>query len=249
MGDNAVTSVPKYQAADVLTAANLNITNSGIPVFSGTATRNDAFGGSGEKVLAEGQFAYLEDSNTTQFYDGAAWQPVGTTAGLVYITGASFTTATTVSFPNDTFSSTYRNYKFFFQLTALTTDSDITLRFRTAGSDNTTSVYGSAFIGNSTALGQVDIVGNNLTSIKLADSDSGNGDEYYLVFDVIAPKATAVTSILGGGGFINKADQFRAFYTGGGNFDATTSFDSLSIISSVASSMTGVYRVYGYSES
>jgi hypothetical protein len=78
MGANAVTSVPVYQAADVLTAANLNITNSGIPVFSGTATRDAAFGGSGEKTLAEGQFAFLEDSNSTQFYDGAAWQPVAT---------------------------------------------------------------------------------------------------------------------------------------------------------------------------
>ena len=80
MGDNAVTSVPVYQAADVLTAANLNITNSGIPVFSGTATRDAAFGGSGEKVLAEGQFAFLEDSNSTQFYDGSVWQAVASTA-------------------------------------------------------------------------------------------------------------------------------------------------------------------------
>jgi hypothetical protein len=40
-------------------------------------TRDAAFGGAGEKTLAEGQFAFLEDSNTTQYYDGAAWQPVG----------------------------------------------------------------------------------------------------------------------------------------------------------------------------
>ena len=86
MGDNAQTSVPKFTSGDVLTAANTNLLSNGIPVFSGTATRDAAFGGTGEKVLAEGQYAFLEDSNITQFYDGAAWQPVGASAGLVYIT-------------------------------------------------------------------------------------------------------------------------------------------------------------------
>jgi hypothetical protein len=79
MGANAQTKVPTFAAAEVLTAANQNLLSNGIPVFSGTATRNDAFGGSGEKTLAEGQFAYLEDSNTTQYYDGAAWQSVAVT--------------------------------------------------------------------------------------------------------------------------------------------------------------------------
>ena len=77
MGANASTAVPLYAAGQVLDAARLNLTNSGIPVFSGTATRDAAFGGSGEKVLAEGQFAYLEDTNALQFYDSAAWQVVG----------------------------------------------------------------------------------------------------------------------------------------------------------------------------
>jgi hypothetical protein len=77
MGANAVTTVPVYTAGEVLTAADMNITNSGIPVFATSVTRDAAFGGAGEKTLAEGQFAYLEDSNTTQYYDGAAWQSVG----------------------------------------------------------------------------------------------------------------------------------------------------------------------------
>jgi hypothetical protein len=40
MGANAVTTVPVYVAGEVLTAADLNITNSGIPVFAdSTAAR------------------------------------------------------------------------------------------------------------------------------------------------------------------------------------------------------------------
>ena len=76
MGANAVTTVPVYTAGEVLTAADMNITNSGIPVFATTVTRDAAFGGTGEKTLAEGQFAYIEATNTTQYYDGATWQSV-----------------------------------------------------------------------------------------------------------------------------------------------------------------------------
>ena len=76
MGANAVTTVPVYVSGEVLTAADLNITNSGIPVFATTVTRDAAFGGAGEKTLAEGQFAYIEATDTTQYYDGAAWQSV-----------------------------------------------------------------------------------------------------------------------------------------------------------------------------
>jgi hypothetical protein len=95
MGANAVTTVPVYTSGEVLTAADLNITNSGIPVFASTVERDAAFGGTGEKTLAEGQFAYLEDSNTTQYYDGATWQSVGSVSKVVQIVTATTNTSTT----------------------------------------------------------------------------------------------------------------------------------------------------------
>lgn len=74
MGANAVTSVPVYASGDVLTAANLNITNSGVPVFATTVTRDAAFGGTGEKTLAEGQVCYIEAApDRLQIYNGSAW--------------------------------------------------------------------------------------------------------------------------------------------------------------------------------
>jgi hypothetical protein len=83
MGANAQTKVPTFASAEVLTAANQNLLSNGIPVFSGTATRNDAFGGSGEKTLAEGQFAYLEDSDQTLYYNGTSWLALGGKIGQV----------------------------------------------------------------------------------------------------------------------------------------------------------------------
>jgi hypothetical protein len=86
MGANATTSVPVYASGEVLTAANLNITNSGVPVFATTVTRDAAFGGANEKTLAEGQFAYIEATNVTQYYDGAAWLALGGKVGQVVTT-------------------------------------------------------------------------------------------------------------------------------------------------------------------
>lgn len=101
MGANAVTTVPVYVAGEVLTAADMNITNSGIPVFATTVTRDAAFGGSGEKTLAEGQFAYIEATNTTQYYDGAAWRGLGTLVQSVNSqTGAVATGTTILPFDN-----------------------------------------------------------------------------------------------------------------------------------------------------
>jgi hypothetical protein len=78
---NTQIKVPLFAAAEVLTAANMNISaGTGIPVFATTVTRDAAFGGAGEKLLAEGQFAYIEATDTLQYYDGAAWQSSGGTA-------------------------------------------------------------------------------------------------------------------------------------------------------------------------
>ena len=49
MGANATTFVPAYVSGEVLTAADLTVTNSGIPVFADSTARDNSFGGTGEK--------------------------------------------------------------------------------------------------------------------------------------------------------------------------------------------------------
>ena len=94
---NTQTSVPVFTAGQVLTAAQQNQINTGIPVFADSTARDAAFGGTGEKTLAEGQFAFLEDSDLTQFYDGSTWQAVGSTSAVVQVKSTAKT---------DTFSTT-----------------------------------------------------------------------------------------------------------------------------------------------
>ncbi len=100
MGANAQTSVPTFTAGEILTAANMNISaRTGIPVFADSTARDAAFGGTGEKTLAEGQFAYLESTNATQYYDGAAWQSLTAGARIGQVVSTSkldaFTTTST----------------------------------------------------------------------------------------------------------------------------------------------------------
>jgi hypothetical protein len=91
---NEQTSVPLFTSGEVLTAANMNLSaGTGVPVFTNTTTRDAAFGGAGEKVLAEGQLCYLSSTNVVQYYDGAAWATVGPTASkIAQVVSASFNT-------------------------------------------------------------------------------------------------------------------------------------------------------------
>jgi hypothetical protein len=239
MGDNAVTSVPVYQAADVLTAANLNITNSGIPVFSGTATRNDAFGGSGEKVLAEGQFAYLEDSNTTQYYDGAAWQPVGVAPGLVLVKSQTIGTTVSTVAVTDAFSASYDNY--FITINDGISSTGGVLTFILTGS--TTGYYatrlGIVYSGSASSFGS----DNNAASVSNIGVSQTSG--LYAAINVsnpfIAKPAYGTYSLQNSDSTIG--------VLGFWNHRVSTSFTGFTIAPSTGTITGGTIRVYGYANS
>jgi len=97
MGANAQTTVPTFVTSQVLTSDQMNQSaRTGVPVFAGTVERDAAFGGTGEKTLAEGQLCYLESTNVVQYYDGATWATVGPSTGKVVqiVTGNTSTEAT-----------------------------------------------------------------------------------------------------------------------------------------------------------
>jgi hypothetical protein len=84
-----------FNTADVLTAAQVqfNLQNQSIMFFANAAARDAALT---VGVVQEGMFAYLADTNTTVFYDGAAWQSFGTgdVTGLTAGAGITITNAT-----------------------------------------------------------------------------------------------------------------------------------------------------------
>ena len=100
MGANAQTTVPTFTASQVLTAAQMNQSaRTGVPVFADATARDAAFGGSGEKTLAEGQLCYLEDTNKVQYYDGSAWANLGSVTNVAaFSASGSWTVPTGVTY-------------------------------------------------------------------------------------------------------------------------------------------------------
>jgi hypothetical protein len=74
-----------FTTGEVLTAADTNgYLMQGILVFATEAARNSAI-----TSPQEGQFAFTKDTNSTWFYDGAAWVLSGATGDITAITTAS----------------------------------------------------------------------------------------------------------------------------------------------------------------
>lgn len=240
MGANATTFVPTYVAGEVLTAADLNVTNSGIPVFADSTARDAAFGGTGEKVLAEGQYAYLESTNATQFYDGTSWLPVGTTPGMVYITGASFTAVTTLSMAAGVFTSTYKNYMVFLDITSASTDYNLDIRVNNAGTPRTAAnYYGGTYSVTNLGAGSSDGTNGGTFFNNFIRGTSTGGGATIMVYDPTnASSNTAISTIAGA----------RFYSTGGGNYEVNEANDGLTFLTSGANTVTGFYRVYGISE-
>lgn len=156
MGANAQTSVPAFTAGQILTAQQLFEISTGIPVFATTTTRDAAFGGTGEKTLAEGQFAYIEASNTTQYYDGTSWLSLGGKLGQVVSTIKS-----------DTFtmaSATYTDVTgLSVAITPTATSSKILVTYwLTSAADNASTMGYSRLVRDSTAIAVGDASSNRV---------------------------------------------------------------------------------------
>lgn len=68
--------VKVFVSGEVLTAAQVNgyLMDQVISRFANAAARDAAFGGSGQPVLTEGRFCYLDSTDEVQYFDGSNWQ-------------------------------------------------------------------------------------------------------------------------------------------------------------------------------
>ena len=236
MGANAQTSVPAFTAGQVLTAAQQTEINTGVPVFSTTTTRDAAFGGTGEKVLAEGQFAYIEASNTTQYYDGAAWQTLG--GGLTFIKSQTIGSAVSSVQITDAFSSAYDNYR------VVISDVDYSSSGQTTKltfGATTTGYYGSWYYDNYDAAGTGTLRSNNAAFVYCAQSDTENGGNF--VMDICSPNLAKRTTVSGQGYGGATSFWFSAAVFG------TTQYTAFTLTTGGGTMTGGTVRVYGYQNS
>lgn len=76
-----------FNTGDVLTAAQVqyNLQNQTIMYFANSTARTTALSG----VLVEGMFSYLADTNSTEYYDGAAWQSISNPGDITAVTAGT----------------------------------------------------------------------------------------------------------------------------------------------------------------
>lgn len=110
-----------FVTGEVLTAANVNtyLMDQTVMVFASAAARTTALGAN----VSEGMISYLKDTNSTQYYDGAAWVSVGGSTTPTFVGcrlfntgGQTISSATTTAilfdseaFDTDNFHSTSTN--------------------------------------------------------------------------------------------------------------------------------------------
>jgi len=171
-----------------------------------------------------------------------------TPSGLTYITGASFSAVSSVSLPNNTFTSTYLNYKIFFNLTsAAGAASETRFRMRASGTDDTGASYYSGGTEVNYAGGASGSNTNGGTYVLWGNIAAGStgltSQSTQFEMTVFSPQTsnTTVFNVNGGkGSFTWKAMT--------GIFNAATVFDALSFYVD-AGTITGSYRVYGIANS
>jgi hypothetical protein len=238
---NTQTSVPVFTAGQVLTAEQVTQINTGIPVFATTTTRDAAFGGTGEKTLAEGQFAYIEATNTTQYYDGAAWQSVATAPALVCVKAETALSGSSTTADN-VFTSTYTNYKI---IGRYTNGADaLRMVFRVGGVDTATNYNMQELDVTSTT-----ITGSRSSSQTSARIGGGSNGAFIGMFIIeLSGVALAEPTI-----FQNYATRTNSAYTtpnieqNFGNQSASTAFDGIKF-QTASGTLGGSFTIYGYTK-
>jgi hypothetical protein len=232
---NTQTSVPAFTAGQVLTAAQMTEVNTGIPVFATTTTRDAAFGGTGEKTLSEGQFAYIEATNTTQYYDGSTWQTLVTSGLTVVKAETSFSAVTTIT-ADSVFTSSYTNYRAIIKCTSAS-GTEIALNFRVGGVDASTNYNAIRFtIENTTLTGERRLSQSSGLLGAVGQTSST------VIMDIVGPQLAEASNWISSS-FYGSTGNFQR-WDGMGVHTTATAYDGIKFTTSV--NMTGTYTIYGY---
>ena len=241
MGANAQTSVPLYVAAEVLTAADMNISaGTGVPVFATTVTRDAAFGGAGEKVLAEGQLAYIEASDVVQYYTGAAWATVGpaTAGALTLVKTQTIGSAVSSVAVTDAFSATYENYKIIVNGGAASAGPGLQCILGATTAGYYWGGAGQSFAGSA--------VSGQQANYSSWDCGAAVPNGIFANIDILSPQLASRTVFSG----VNiRATTTGLFISVGGFLDNATQYTGFTLNPSSGTLTGGTIRIYGYSNS
>jgi len=245
MGANAQTAVPAFVAGEILTAEEMTQVNTGIPVFATTVTRDAAFGGSGEKVLAQGQYAYIEATSSLMVYSGSAWTSVG--AGLNFIASVSLSGSAVTS--GVVFTSAYENYLLLCNnLIMGTTDTVLFGQLDASGTPAATGYYSTEYRSQTLdgASAQASAGYVNANEMRLARFLNRRASFAATIF---APQLTQTSSWQTTTTTGTVTGGERPYSNIAGILDNSTSYNQIKFLASSGTITSGTVRIYGYATS
>jgi hypothetical protein len=241
-----------FTAGAVLAAADVQsyLQDQSVMVFDSSAARSSAIG----TAVSEGMVSYLKDTDLVESYNGSVWVSVApasqsglnivaptsiaNSGGSATATGGqvAFSAVTSISL-NGVFTASYENYQALLTLT-MTSNTNLYVRFRLAGTDNTANIYTIQDIAaDSTTVGA--------SRSTTTTGGFGYGDAQTISSTFYRPAVAVETkynSVIVRGLTSLLWQSFNGFH------GAATAYDGITIYPA-SGTMTGTVRFYGLKNS
>ena len=184
----------------------------------------------------DGQYSYLQDTNTTEYYDGSAWVLASAESWTLISTTALSGTSTTVS----GIPSTYKNLHFVVSDFVVTSVSSIYFRIN---NDSTSDRHQKRldWVQNSTAQAAFGLATEVYVSYGSVTTGDNNNALILSIFDYANTTDRKNFKVIGG--FYNNEGQ-QEFFNGWGNFNAADAISSVLFTASGSWSSGNIY-LYG----